>query len=68
MSDPKNQEINDFSSYIKTIKDQDIKVLLLKLKNELHKEDTTWEQIKDLLSSIKNKDSKVLLDIIPFIV
>ena len=58
----------DLSSYIKDLTDQEIKVLLLKLKNEMRKEDVTWEQIKDILAEIKSKDSSVLKDIIPFLV
>ena len=58
----------DLSSYIKDVTDQEIKVLLLKLKNEVRKEDVTWEQIKDILAEIKSKDSGVLKDIIPFLV
>ena len=58
----------DFSSYIKDVTDQEIKVLLLKLKNEVRKEDVTWEQIKEILAEIKSKDGSVLKDIIPFLV
>lgn len=58
----------DLSSYIKDVTDQEIKVLLLKLKNEMRKEDVTWEQIKEILAEIKSKDSSVLKDIIPFLV
>ncbi|MXZ12820.1 MAG: hypothetical protein F4Y78_02225 [Candidatus Dadabacteria bacterium] len=60
--------MTDFSSYIKDVTDQEIKVLLLKLKNEMRKEDVTWEQIKEILAEIKSKDSSVLKDIIPFLV
>ena len=58
----------DLSSYIKDVTDQEIKVLLLKLKNEMRKEDVAWEQIKEILAEIKSKDSRVLKDIIPFLV
>ena len=58
----------DLSSYIKDVTDQEIKVLLLKLKNEMRKEDVTWEQVKEILAEIKSKDSSVLKDIIPFLV
>ncbi len=58
----------DLSSYIKDITDQEIKVLLLKLKNEMRKEDVTWEQIQQVLAEIKSKDSRVLKDIISFLV
>ena len=50
----------DLSSYIKDVTDQEIKVLLLKLKNEMRKEDVTWEQIQQILAEIKSKDSRVL--------
>lgn len=56
------------SSYVKNITDQEIKVLLLKLKNEMRKEDVTWEQIQQILAEIKSKDGQVLKDIIPFLV
>ena len=56
------------SAYVKNVTDQEIKVLLLKLKNELRKEDVTWEQIKEILAEIKSKDAGVLKDIIPFLV
>ncbi len=58
----------DLSSYIKDVTDQEIKVLLLKLKNEMRKEDVTWEQIQQILAEIKSKDSRVLKDIISFLV
>ncbi len=60
--------MDDLSSYIKNVTDQEIKVLLLKLKNEMRKEDVTWEQIQQVLAEIKSKDSQVLKDIISFLV
>ena len=60
--------MSDLSSYIKDLTDQEIKVLLLKLKNEVGKEDVAWEQIREILAEIKSKDSRVLKDIIPFLV
>lgn len=63
-----NETMADLSSYIKNVTDQEIKVLLLKLKNETRKEDVTWEQIKEVLAEIKSKDDRVLKDIIPFLV
>ena len=56
------------STYVKDVTDQEIKVLVLKLKNEMRKEDVTWEQIREILAEIKSKDSGVLKDIIPFLV
>jgi len=56
------------SSYVKDLTDQEIKVLILKLKNEIRKEDMTWEQVREILAEIKSKDGSVLKDIIPFLV
>ncbi|MXZ48459.1 MAG: hypothetical protein F4235_06275 [Candidatus Dadabacteria bacterium] len=56
------------SSYVKGVTDQEIKVLILKLKNEIRKEDMTWEQIREILAEIKSKDGSALKDIIPFLV
>ncbi len=56
------------SSYVKSVTDQEIKVLILKLKNEIRKEDVTWEQIREILAEIKSKDGSALKDIIPFLV
>lgn len=46
-------------SYIREIEDQELKGLLLKLKNEIRKPDAAWEQVKDVLESISLKNSKV---------
>lgn len=56
------------SAYVKDVTDQEIKVLLLKLKNEIRKEDVTWEQIREILAEIKSKDGGALKDIVPFVV
>ena len=63
-----NEAMDALSSYVKEVADQEIKVLLLKLKNEIRKEDVTWEQIRQILAGIASKDSGVLRDIIPFVV
>ncbi len=60
--------MDDLSAYVKDLADQEIKVLILKLKNEMRKEDVAWEQIREILAEIKSKDSDVLKDIIPFLV
>lgn len=67
MSEVKGQEIEDISIYIKNLKNQELKVLLLKLKNEIKKSDVTWEQIKDILLELLDKDKKVFAEIIPLI-
>lgn len=67
MTSDKNQEMQPLSDYIKGVRDQEIKVLLLKLKNELGKEDVLWAQVKPLLRSIREKNSKVMYEILPLI-
>ena len=63
-----NEAMAGLSAYVKDVTDQEIKVLILKLKNEMRKEDIAWEQIREILAEIKSKDSGVLKDIIPFLV
>lgn len=63
-----DEAMDALSSYVKDVTDQEIKVLLLKLKNEIRKEDVTWEQIREILAEIKSKDGSALKDIIPFLV
>jgi hypothetical protein len=60
--------MDGLSAYVKDLADQEIKVLILKLKNEMRKEDVAWEQIREILAEIKSKDSDVLKDIISFLV
>ena len=67
MSENKNNENDSFSTYINGLSNQELKVLLLKLKNEIKKPDVSWEQIKKVLKSIDTKDKNLLKDIIPFI-
>ena len=68
MTNNNNKHEQDIlSQYIKGLENQDIKVLILKLKNEMKKKDVTWEQVRSLLLNIKNKDEKILFDIIPLI-
>ncbi|MCY4378257.1 MAG: hypothetical protein OXC39_00310 [Candidatus Dadabacteria bacterium] len=63
-----DEAMDALSSYVKDVTDQEVKVLLLKLKNEIRKEDVTWEQIREILAEIKSKDGSALKDIIPFLV
>jgi hypothetical protein len=45
-------------SYIGKVEDQELKGLLLKLKNELRKTDAAGESINNILESINRKNSK----------
>lgn len=54
--------------YIKKIQDQELKGLLLKLKNELRKQDASWEGIKAILGTLYGKDSGVFSEVAPLII
>ncbi len=55
------------NTYIRKIQDQETKGILLKLKNELRKQDVTWEEVKTILTSLHDKDKGILLEITPLI-
>ena len=67
MSENNNNKNDSFSTFIGELDNQELKVLLLKLKNEIKKPDVPWEQIKKILKNIDAKDNILLKDIIPFI-
>ena len=64
---PVKENPADLSSYVKNVTDQEMKVLLLKLKNEIRKEDVSWEQIRDILAAVGKKDEETLKDIVPLL-
>jgi hypothetical protein len=53
-----NPDIETLDTYIRKVENQEIKGLLLKLKNEIRKSDVTWESVKNILISLEQKDSK----------
>ena len=55
-------------SYLKKMEDQEMKGLLLKLRNELRKPDASWESVRSVLESVKKKNSRILSEIAPLIV
>lgn len=57
------KENETLDSYVRKIEDQELKGLLLKLKNELRKPGVTQDTITSLLSSIRRKDSSVFDDV-----
>ncbi|MGI9534532.1 MAG: hypothetical protein ACR2NW_06245 [Thermodesulfobacteriota bacterium] len=67
MSENKNNENDSFSIFISGLNNQELKVLLLKLKNEIKKPDVSWNQIKNILKNISKKDNNLLKDVIPLI-
>ena len=68
MSAAENTDGLTLDIYIRGLGNQEIKGILLKLKNELRKEDCDWEDIKTLLGSIKRKSPETLKDIVLLIV
>jgi len=67
MSEIKNDNNEQLSIYIKSITNQEIKVLLLKLKNEIKKPDVTWEEIKPILKKLNEKQPDVFKDVMPIL-
>ncbi|MEQ9618652.1 MAG: hypothetical protein RIG61_05725 [Deltaproteobacteria bacterium] len=57
------KEDETLDTYVRKIGDQELKGLLLKLKNELRKPDVARDTITNLLSSIRRKDSEVFDDV-----
>ena len=55
-------------SYIKKMEDQELKGLLLKLRNELRKPDASWESVRSVLTSVKSKNCFVFNEITPLII
>jgi len=54
-------------TYIKGVKDQEIKGILLKLKNEIRKPDASRVAIDTILMSLKDKNRGVAEEVIPLI-
>lgn len=67
MSEDKKNKNHFLSEYINKLTDQELKVLLLKLKNETKKPDVLWDDIKSILVNISEKDTGVLKDIVPLL-
>lgn len=63
-----NNEIITLDSFVRSQKDQELKGLLLKLKNEIRKEDILWEDIKEILKNIHSFDDQLFKTIIPLII
>ncbi|HET7289548.1 MAG TPA: hypothetical protein VFJ67_03845 [Thermodesulfobacteriota bacterium] len=55
-------------SYLKKMEDQELKGLLLKLRNELRKPDASWESVRSVLESVKRKNSRVFSEVATLIV
>lgn len=61
-------EIETLDTYIRNVENQELKGILLKLKNEMRKPDVTWESVKTILASIEQKDPASLKDIVVLLI
>lgn len=68
MEENNNTEEMTLDIYIRKMDDQELKGILLKLKNELRKPDVTWDIVKPLLASVYEKDSKVFSQIATLVI
>ena len=68
MKNQENQGNGSLDEFIRDIKDQELKGILLKLKNEIRKPDVPWVDIKTILRSLNNKDKDALCKILPWII
>ncbi|MGB2691414.1 MAG: hypothetical protein WBB48_08845 [Thermodesulfobacteriota bacterium] len=61
-------EIETLDTYIRKVENQEIKGILLKLKNEMRKPDVTWESVKTILVSVEEKDPIILKEIFSLLI
>lgn len=61
------KDLITLDSYIKGIKDQNLKGLLLKLRNEIRKEESSWVDIKNVLRKILNYDNDTFNSVVNLI-
>ena len=54
--------------YIRKMEDQELKGLLLKLKNELRKQDASWDGVRTILETLYRKNSGVFSEVAPLII
>lgn len=67
MEDKKVQEEEMFDSYIRRVEDQELKGILLKLKNEIRRSNTSWESVRVVLTSLWDKKREALIEVLPLI-
>jgi len=60
-------ELITLDSFVRSVNDQKLKGLLLKLKNDIRKEDTYWDDVKQTLKKISTYDTKTLQKVIPLL-
>ncbi len=67
MEKQESQKGELFDAYTRRIEDQELKGILLKLKNEMRRSNASWESIRVVLSSLWDKRKEALIEILPFI-
>lgn len=67
MEEQKGQEDEMFDVYIRRVEDQELKGVLLKLKNEMRRSNASWESVRAVLASLWNKKREALVEILPLI-
>jgi hypothetical protein len=67
MEGPKNQDLETLDVYIRGVENQELKGILLKLKNEILRSNASWEAVRVVLLSLWNKKKETLIEILPFI-
>ncbi len=63
----KNQDLETLDAYIRGVENQELKGILLKLKNETRRSNASWEAVRVILQSLWNKKKETLIEILPFI-
>ncbi len=61
------QDIDPLDSYIRGVNDQELKGILLKLKNEVRKPGASWEIVRKILHSLWIKNKETFIYILPLI-
>ena len=57
-------QTDTLDTYIRALENQEIKGLLLKLKNEMRKTDVTWEELKTILVPVEEKEPNTAKDVL----
>lgn len=67
MEQKNTEETLSLDTYIKGIKDQEIKGILLKLKNEIRRTDADKNTIEELITSLKDKNINIAEEVLNLI-
>lgn len=68
MENRKNQGNSPLDEFILGLDNQELKSILLKLKNEIKKPDVPWADIRTILTSLYKKDKDAFHEILSIIV